>query len=143
MAKVTKTKTVKKVTKSASKTTSKTAKPAAKKAVKSVSKAKSAVKDIKKNTNLKIVDFLHSSKDSVVKAFAQSEGDTGSPEVQIALLTQRILLLQEHLKGHKKDNHSRRGLLQMVGKRRRLIEYLKKTSLERAQKILKAIDMGK
>lgn len=64
-------------------------------------------------------------KEEIVKKFALHEGDTGSPEVQIALLTKQIEKLSEHLKQHKKDNHSRRGLLSMVGKRRRLIQYLK------------------
>jgi small subunit ribosomal protein S15 len=89
------------------------------------------------------IDFLKQSKEELIKKFAQSEGDTGSPEVQIALLTQRILLLQQHLLGHKKDNHSRRGLLQMVGKRRRLLEYIKKVNSERYQTVLKAIDLAK
>lgn len=67
-------------------------------------------------------------KEEVVAKFALHEGDTGSPEVQIALLTKQIEELSEHLKQHKKDNHSRRGLLNMVGKRRRLIQYLKTTN---------------
>ena len=64
-------------------------------------------------------------KAQIVKKFALHEGDTGSPEVQVALLSKQIQELSEHLKLHKKDNHSRRGLLQMVGKRRRLLQYLK------------------
>ena len=64
-------------------------------------------------------------KQAIIKDNARHEGDTGSPEVQIALLTKQIEKLSEHLKQHKKDNHSRRGLLSMVGKRRRLIQYLK------------------
>ena len=68
-------------------------------------------------------------KNEIIAKFATHEGDTGSPEVQIALLTQKINQLNEHLKVHKQDNHSRRGLLKMVGKRRGLLDYLKeKTS---------------
>ena len=70
-------------------------------------------------------------KAQIVKKFALHEGDTGSPEVQIALLSKQIEDLSEHLKIHKKDNHSRRGLLQMVGKRRRLLQYLKDNEEER------------
>lgn len=80
-------------------------------------------------------------KNKIIKKFALSDGDTGSPEVQIALLTEKINRLSEHLKDHKKDNHSRRGLLQMVGKRRRLLEYLKSASEERYNKINKALEL--
>ena len=65
-------------------------------------------------------------KNAIIKEYATHEGDTGSPEVQVALLTYRIAELTEHLKVHKKDNHSRRGLLKMVGKRRNLLNYLAK-----------------
>lgn len=80
-------------------------------------------------------------KDQIIAKYALHEGDSGSPEVQIALLTERINKLSEHLKGHKKDNHSRRGLLQMVGKRRRLIEYLKSTDIERYNKVAKELKL--
>jgi small subunit ribosomal protein S15 len=70
-------------------------------------------------------------KQKIINKFALHEGDTGSPEVQIAILTEEIDKLSEHLKVHKKDNHSRRGLLQKVGKRRRLIEYLSENEPER------------
>lgn len=70
-------------------------------------------------------------KTEIIKKYALHEGDTGSPEVQIALLTGQITTLTEHLKIHKKDNHSRRGLLQLVGKRRRLLQYLKSNEEER------------
>lgn len=63
-------------------------------------------------------------KQNLIKKYGLHEGDTGSPEVQIAILTEEIMRLSEHLKKHKKDNHSRRGLLQKVGKRRRLLQYL-------------------
>jgi small subunit ribosomal protein S15 len=78
-------------------------------------------------------------KQTILKEFALHEGDTGSPEVQIALLTDQITKLSEHLKDHKKDNHSRRGLLQMVGKRRRLIDYLKRTDEERYNELAKKL----
>ena len=65
-------------------------------------------------------------KEKVIKEYATAEGDTGSPEVQVAILTSRIATLTEHFKTHKKDNHSRRGLLKMVSQRRRLLDYLKK-----------------
>lgn len=80
-------------------------------------------------------------KNEIIKKFAVHEGDTGSPEVQIALLTKRIENLSEHLKEHKKDNHSRKGLLQMVGKRRRLIEYLKSTDSDRYTKLAKELKL--
>ena len=78
-------------------------------------------------------------KEQVVKKFALHEGDTGSPEVQIALLTKQIEELTEHLKVHKKDNHSRRGLLQLVGKRRRLLQYLKENEKERHDALVKKL----
>lgn len=78
-------------------------------------------------------------KAEVMKSFALHEGDTGSPEVQIALLSQQIDSLTEHLKTHKKDNHSRKGLLNMVGKRRRLIQYLKSSEEERYNVLAKKL----
>ena len=68
-------------------------------------------------------------KAEIIKEFGLKEGDTGSPEVQVAILTYRINDLNEHLKVHKKDHHSRRGLLKMVGKRRNLLKYLQETDL--------------
>ena len=73
---------------------------------------------------------------SVRKAFGLSDTDTGSPEVQIALLTARISHLTEHLKVHKKDHHSRRGLLMLVGQRRRLLDYVKNTDVERYRELI-------
>ena len=70
-------------------------------------------------------------KQDVIAKFQRKEGDTGSPEVQIALLTNRIQHLTEHLKAHPKDNHTRRGLLKLVGKRKGLLRYLAKTDLEK------------
>ena len=70
-------------------------------------------------------------KKEIIKEYARTEGDTGSPEVQIAILTKRIVLLTEHLKSHKKDHHSRRGLLKMVGQRRNMLDYLRRSDIER------------
>ena len=78
-------------------------------------------------------------KQKIVDKYALHEGDTGSPEVQIALLSLQIEKLSEHLKGHKKDNLSSKGLLQMVGKRRRLIEYLKGSELNRYTELAKKL----
>lgn len=74
-------------------------------------------------------------KQDIIKKFAQGEGDTGSPEVQVALLTHSILELTEHLKKHKKDNHSRKGLLKQVAKRRRLLNFLKRKDESRFEKL--------
>ncbi len=82
-------------------------------------------------------------KNEIIAKFAQHEGDTGSPEVQIALLTERINHLNAHLQIHKQDNHSRRGLLKMVGKRRGLLDYLKRTDIERYRAIVAALDLRK
>ena len=70
-------------------------------------------------------------KKEIIEQYAVHEGDTGSPEVQIAILSKRIALLTEHLKSHKKDHHSRRGLLKMVGQRRNMLDYLRRTDFER------------
>lgn len=83
------------------------------------------------------------SKTTIIKKFATTKGDTGSPEVQIALLTERIKELTEHLKVHKKDNHSRRGLLKMVSKRRRLLNYLRGSVVERYQTVIKTLGLSK
>ena len=82
-------------------------------------------------------------KKEIIAKFAQHEGDTGSPEVQIALLTERINHLNEHLKLHKQDNHSRRGLLKMVGQRRGLLDYLKAKDIERYRAVIEALDLRK
>ncbi len=82
-------------------------------------------------------------KESVIEKFSSHEGDTGSPEVQIALLTERINGLTEHLKGHKKDHHSRRGLLKMVGKRRRLLTYLQNKNIDRYRSLVKELGLRK
>ncbi|WP_269464925.1 30S ribosomal protein S15 [Heliomicrobium modesticaldum] len=75
-------------------------------------------------------------KQEIIGKFKQHEKDTGSPEVQIAILTDRINYLTGHLKTHKKDHHSRRGLLKMVGQRRNLLAYLKRTDIERYRKLV-------
>lgn len=80
-------------------------------------------------------------KRKIVEEYGSHEGDTGSPEVQIALLTKRIEELTEHLKVHRKDHHSRRGLLMMVGKRRRLLNYLKEKDYERYKKLIEKLGL--
>jgi len=82
-------------------------------------------------------------KQEVIEAFKRDEKDTGSPEVQVALLTERINELTEHLKVHKKDNHSRRGLLKMVGKRRNLLTYLAKKDEARYKAIVEKLNLRK
>ena len=82
-------------------------------------------------------------KQEIIKNFGRDEKDTGSSEVQIALLTQRINELTEHLKVHKKDNHSRRGLLQMVGKRRNLLNYLSKNDLPKYREVVEKLNLRK
>ncbi len=82
-------------------------------------------------------------KQEIIKEFAAHEGDTGSPEVQIAVLTYRINELTEHLKIHQKDHHSRRGLLKMVGHRRNLLAYLQKCDIERYRAIIKKLGIRK
>ena len=80
--------------------------------------------------------MLKSEKTEIIKKYARHEGDTGSPEVQIAVLTKRINDLTEHLRVNKKDHHSRRGLLKMVGQRRNLLNYLTKVDIERYRAII-------
>ena len=78
-------------------------------------------------------------KQEIIKTFKLHESDTGSPEVQIAILTERITYLTEHFKIHKKDHHSRRGLLKIVGQRRRLLDYVKKKDVERYKTIIEKL----
>ncbi len=80
-------------------------------------------------------------KQGLIKEFAVKKGDTGSPEVQVAILTERITNLTEHLKTHKKDFHSRRGLLMMVGQRRRLLDYVKTKQVKRYEDLIKRLDL--
>ena len=82
-------------------------------------------------------------KQAIIKEFAVHEGDTGSPEVQIAILTNRIVYLTEHLKEHKKDHHSRRGLLKLVGQRRNMLDYLRRKDIERYRAILEKLNFRK
>ena len=82
-------------------------------------------------------------KAKIITEYATHEGDTGSPEVQVALLTYRINHLTEHLKVHHKDHHSRRGLLQMVGSRRSLLNYLKEVDIERYRQLVARLDLRK
>jgi small subunit ribosomal protein S15 len=87
--------------------------------------------------------LMKDKKAKIIKSSRLHEQDTGSPEVQISILNERIEKLSDHLKKHKKDNHSRRGLLQLVNKRRRLLAYLKKKDEERYNALLEKIEIGK
>ncbi len=88
--------------------------------------------------------MLHpTQKADVISKFARAEGDTGSPEVQIALLSERITYLTEHFKTHKKDHHSRRGLLKLVSQRRRQLDYLKRTDIERYRSLIAKLNLRK
>lgn len=80
-------------------------------------------------------------KQELIKEYATKEGDTGSPEVQVAILSERIKNLTEHLKTHAKDNHSRRGLLMMVGQRRRMLDYVKKKSQKRYETLIGSLGL--
>ena len=82
-------------------------------------------------------------KQALIAEYGRSEGDTGSPEVQIAILTERIKELTEHLKSNHKDHHSRRGLLKMVGQRRALLDYLKKSDINRYRAIIEKLGIRK
>lgn len=84
---------------------------------------------------------LPDDKQELIEQFAQQPGDTGSPEVQVALMTQRITHLTEHLKAHKQDHHTRRGLLMLVGKRRRLLNYLKNKDIERYRALIARLEL--
>ena len=82
-------------------------------------------------------------KQQIIADYKLSDDDTGSPEVQVALLTHRIVELTEHFKTHKKDHHGRRGLLKMVGRRRRLLDYIKKQDVERYRAVIKRLGLRK
>jgi small subunit ribosomal protein S15 len=82
-------------------------------------------------------------KDKIIESYKVHEGDTGSPEVQVALLTERINSLEEHFKVHKKDIHSRQGLLRMISRRRRLLNYLMEKDRERYQSLIKRLNLRK
>ena len=85
--------------------------------------------------------FTTEEKKELINKFRLHEGDTGSPEVQVALLTHRISYLTDHLKEHKKDHHSRRGLLQLVGRRRRLLNYVKNKDVKRYRTIIESLGL--
>jgi small subunit ribosomal protein S15 len=87
------------------------------------------------------VAYTTDAKKDLIEKYKQHESDTGSPEVQIGLLTYRITYLTEHLKVHKKDHHSRRGLLMLVGKRRRLLNYVKKNDVKRYRTIIETLGL--
>ena len=89
------------------------------------------------------MSFDKASKTAVIEKLKRGEGDKGSTEVQVALLTSRINHLAEHLKTHKKDNHSRQGLFKMIGRRRRLLEYLKRQDIERYRTVIGALELRK
>ena len=91
----------------------------------------------------KVKIMLKDEKQAIIETYATHEGDTGSPEVQIAILTYRINNLTEHLKSNHKDHHSRRGLLKMVGHRRNLLNYLQKTDIERYRAIIEKLNIRK
>lgn len=87
------------------------------------------------------IDLSGLSKDEIVEQFRRHENDTGSPEVQVALLTARIQHLTGHLQEHRKDHHSRRGLLKMVGQRRRLLRYLRNEDVMRYRELIKTLEL--
>lgn len=82
-------------------------------------------------------------KENIIKQYKLHEGDTGSPEVQIALISERLTVLNSHFQSHKKDHHSRRGLLKLVGQRRKLLSYLKSTDAERYDRLVKQLGLRK
>ena len=82
-------------------------------------------------------------KSDIINSFKRGDADTGSPEVQVALITARIAYLAEHFKTHKKDHHSRRGLLKLVSRRRRLLDYLKRKDVNRYQELIKELGLRK
>jgi small subunit ribosomal protein S15 len=96
---------------------------------------------LKKEVNT--LTITRENKDDLINQYRIHDNDTGSPEVQIALLSERIKYLTEHFKVHKKDHHSRRGLLRMVGQRRRLLDYLKKKDINRYREIIDRIGLRK
>ena len=87
--------------------------------------------------------FTKDRKTEIISTYKTHDSDTGSPEVQVALLSDRISYLTEHFKTHAKDHHSRRGLLKLVGQRRRMLDYLKKTNVERYRKVIDTLGIRK
>ena len=92
---------------------------------------------------MEVYTMLKEEKQQIITTYAIKEGDTGSPEVQIAILTSRINTLTEHLKANKKDHHSRRGMLKMVGHRRNLLNYLQKKDINRYRAIIEKLGLRK
>lgn len=113
------------------------------KKVKETAKVEKAVKKVQAAKEPEKVITLPLDKEKVIEKFAQRKGDTGSPEVQVALLTHKITKLSEHLDINKKDNHSRRGLLKVIAKRRRILNYLQKLDEKRYKKLIKELDLKK
>lgn len=114
------------------------------KKVKETAKVEKAVKKVQAAKEPeKVIAALPLDKEKVIEKFAQRKGDTGSPEVQVALLTHKITKLSEHLDINKKDNHSRRGLLKVIAKRRRILNYLQKLDEKRYKKLIKELDLKK
>jgi small subunit ribosomal protein S15 len=91
----------------------------------------------------RVLSLTREKKSEIIETYRVHQSDTGSPEVQIAILSQRIEYLTEHFKAHKKDHHSRRGLLQLVGKRRRLLDYLKTSDVERYKEVILRLGIRK
>ncbi|MBX2812855.1 MAG: 30S ribosomal protein S15 [Myxococcales bacterium] len=89
------------------------------------------------------MSLLQERKSEIIQSFGRTEGDTGSPEVQVALLTERINQLQSHFQAHKKDHHSRRGLLKLVGQRRRLLDYLRRNDELRYKTLIGQLGLRK
>lgn len=89
------------------------------------------------------MSLLQERKSEIIQTFGRAEGDTGSPEVQVALLTERINQLQAHFRAHKKDHHSRRGLLKLVGRRRRLLDYLRRSDEMRYKNLIGQLGLRK
>lgn len=96
-----------------------------------------------KKTEVEKKQELPQNKNEIIDQFAQKDGDTGSPEVQVALLTFKIQRLTEHLEGNKKDNHSRRGLLKVIAKRRRILNYLQKVDEKRYKDLIARLGLKK
>src|SRR3989344_440306 len=105
-------------------------------------KTKKEVENEKKGVIEKITD-LPDDKEKIIEEFAQKKGDTGSPEVQVALLTHKITKLAQHLEINKKDTHSRRGLLKVIAKRRRILNYLQKLDDKRYKKLIAKLGLKK
>lgn len=101
-----------------------------------------AVQGMRSRTKvITLATALPQSKQEIVEKFARHPGDTGSPEVQVALITARVTHLTEHLKGHKQDHHSRRGLLMLVGQRRRLLNYLRNKDIDRYRALISELGL--